>query len=61
MEKKYLNDKEVSEITGICVQTLRNDRIKDQGFPYIKFRRRVLYDKEDIIKFLEENKIRPTK
>ena len=33
---QYLTEKQVSALTGRCVQTLRNDRAKGQGFPYCK-------------------------
>lgn len=43
-QKRYLTEKEVSEITGRGLQTLLSDRHKGQGFPYLKIGRKVRYD-----------------
>lgn len=59
----YLTDREVSRQFNIGLQTLRNDRARGRGLPYIKFtpgpRGKVLYAYEDIIHYMEERKIMP--
>ena len=56
--KKYLNEFEVSEMTGIAVQTLRNKRFKREGIPYCKiFKRSVRYALNDVIDYMESRKI----
>ncbi len=55
--KKYLTEKEVSEFTGRAISTLRNDRCKGIGIPYIKMKRSVRYDPDDVIKYMESCKI----
>ena len=35
-EIKYLNEKQVSEMTGRALSTLRNERFLGKGMPYIK-------------------------
>lgn len=54
---KYLNEKQVSEITGRALQTLRNDRFNRRGLPYIKLSRMVRYSLNDVIEFMESRKI----
>ncbi len=56
--ERYLNEKQVSEITGIALSTLRNNRFKGTGISYSKIGRSVRYNEADVAKFLEERKIR---
>lgn len=55
--KRYLNEVQVSEITGRALSTLRNERAKNQGMPYIKIGRSVRYDLGDVIRFMDAHKI----
>jgi predicted DNA-binding transcriptional regulator AlpA len=55
--QKYLTEKEVSRITGRAVQTLRNDRHRGVGIPYVKLTRQVRYDLADIIEYMNSRKI----
>jgi len=61
-EPKYLTEKQVSEITGRALQTLRNDRHEGRGIPYSKLRvsgnrGSIRYSLEDVVRFMERNKI----
>ena len=56
---KYINEKEVSEITGRALPTLRNDRHNRRGIPYCKIGRSVRYALVDVIAFMEARKIVP--
>lgn len=58
-EKLLINEKEAAHMTGRAVQTLRNDRHRNQGLPYVKIGRRCLYAVEDIKAFIEAHKIIP--
>jgi hypothetical protein len=58
-EHHYLNDIEVSRLTGRGVQTLRNDRFKGQGISYSKYGRLVRYRLADVLAYLEAHKITP--
>ncbi len=58
MTNKYLNEHEVAELTGRAVPTLRNDRSARRGFPFIKIGRSVRYALDDIITFMEANRIK---
>ena len=55
---KYLNEKQLSEFTGIAVQTLRNWRQLRRGFPYSKVGRAVRYSVTDVEQFMESRKVR---
>ena len=54
---RYLTEKEVSDLTGRSVQTLRNDRCLGRGFPYSKMGRSVRYRLTDILADMERTRI----
>ena len=54
---KYLTELQVSEITAIAVQTLRNKRFFGEGIPYHKIGRSVRYKLEDVLNFMESHRI----
>lgn len=54
---KYINEKQVMEITGIGLQTLRNDRSTQRRLSYIKIGRSVRYLLDDVVKFMESHRI----
>ena len=56
-QEKFLTEKQVSEITGQAVQTLRNNRHQGRGFPYVKLSRSVRYSLSDVLGFMENRKI----
>ena len=56
-EPRYLTEVEVSEITRMSLSTLRNDRFRRQGIPYVKIGRSVRYNLLDVIEFMESRKI----
>jgi hypothetical protein len=58
MQEKYLKEKEVSEMTGIALSTLRNDRAGKRLIPYIKVSRSIRYSYRDIVEFMESRKIK---
>lgn len=58
--KKYVDERTTAEILGIGVQTLRNDRCLGRGLPYVKLKRSVRYDLDDVYTFMESHKIQPT-
>ena len=57
---KYLNEKQVSEMTGLALPTLRNDRFLGRRLPYIKIGKAVRYSETDVINFMESRKIQTT-
>jgi len=54
---KYITEKEVSEITGRALSTLRNERFLGKGMPYIKIGKSVRYKYEDGIEFMESRRV----
>jgi predicted DNA-binding transcriptional regulator AlpA len=56
---RYLTEKQVSEVTGIAVQTLRNWRQLRRGFPYSKVGRAVRYSTADVEEFMEVRRVKP--
>jgi predicted DNA-binding transcriptional regulator AlpA len=54
---KYLNEKEISNLTGLALSTLRNHRHKGVGLPYIKVGRAVRYSFRDVVEYFESHKI----
>ena len=54
---KYITEKEVSEITGRALSTLRNERFLGKGIPYIKIGKSVRYKFDDVIEYMEERRI----
>lgn len=57
-DKIYLTEKEVSEITGRALSSLRNDRYLRRGFSYVKFGKSVRYNKTDVLIEMESRKIK---
>ncbi|MBN1932312.1 MAG: helix-turn-helix domain-containing protein [Desulfobacterales bacterium] len=57
MDKRYLTEKEVSDLTGFALSTLRNDRHTHKGMPYIKKGRAVRYHMGDVINYMEARKV----
>ena len=54
---RYLREKEVAELTGLALPTLRNDRFLGRRLPYIKIGKAVRYNESDVIAFMESRKI----
>jgi len=55
---KFITEKNVHEITGIALSTLRNHRSLGKGIPYAKIFRSVKYSLADVLKYMEAHKIR---
>ncbi len=54
---QYLTEQEVSKMTRIALQTLRNNRFHKLGIPYFKIGKSVRYSYSDVIVFMEKRKI----
>jgi len=57
LEPKYLTEVQVAEITGRALSTLRNERFCRRGISYIKIGRSVRYSLEDVVRYMESNRI----
>lgn len=58
LDVRYLNEKQVSQITGRAVKTLQNDRWLGRGISYYKLGKSVRYLLDDVIKYMEAKKVR---
>ena len=56
-EKKWIGEKEVSEMTGRALPTLRNDRFLGRGLPYTKMGKSVRYSIEDVVAYMEARRV----
>ena len=56
-EKFYVTEKKVAEVTGRALSTIRNDRCRGKGVPYVKIGRSVRYCLQDVYDFMETRKI----
>jgi hypothetical protein len=54
---KYIEEREVARITGFALSTLRNNRFKGAGIPYLKIGRSVRYSLKDVVDFMEKHRI----
>ena len=59
MDDLWLDEKKVSRITGRAVQSLRNDRFRGVGFPYVKVGRSVRYRLGDVMAWMENHTVTP--
>lgn len=57
-EIRYLNEQQVGQIVGRALSTLRNERAAGRGIPYIKVGRSVRYSLADVIRYMEERKVK---
>ena len=58
---RYIKEREVSEITGIAIQTLRNQRASKNPcmIPYIRLGKELIrYDLRDVHKYMDAHKVR---
>ena len=55
---RYLREREVSEITGLALPTLRNYRFQGIGPDYVKAgERAVRYRLDDVIRYMEAGRV----
>lgn len=59
MTIEYLTEDEVSKITRLAKQTLRNDRCQGRGIPYVKIGRSIRYPSPDVHGYMQSHKIVP--
>lgn len=55
--RRYLNEKQLAEITGMALSTIRNHRAARKGIPFVKMQKSVRYDLSDVIAFMDSNKV----
>jgi predicted DNA-binding transcriptional regulator AlpA len=55
---QYLTEREVSQMTRIALQTLRNNRANGRGIKFSRVGRSVRYSLADVIRYMEERKVK---
>lgn len=56
--ERYIKEREVAETTSRSLSTLRNERSRGVGIPYIKIGRSVRYSSSDVREYMEARKIK---
>jgi hypothetical protein len=54
-----LSEAQVSEATGLPVASLKTERCRGTGMPYVKFGRRVRYRADDVAAYIAAHRIDP--
>lgn len=54
---KALTEKQVAEMTGLAPQTLRNQRFRGVGIPFLKIGSSVRYLEADVMKAIEKARV----
>jgi len=54
-----VDERQAAAILGKAVQTLRNDRHRRRGVPYVKMGRSVRYLMADLMDYLQKHRINP--
>ena len=57
--RQGLRDTQAARVLGLHVQTLRNMRSRRVGPAYVKMGRAVRYFEEDLLKYLDERRVKP--
>ncbi len=55
--QRWLKERQVADITGISLSTLRKHRHLSNGIPYIKIERSVFYAYIDVVEYMNSHKI----
>ena len=58
---RYLNTVQAAAWLGLSPRTLQRMRVTGDGPPYVKWRRRVIYDRADLDDWVAQRKRRSTK
>lgn len=62
VEKRFLNVREVAELTGISVSTHCKWRLEEgRGPPHLKLGRRVVYDRDELLAWMRAQRRTSTK
>ncbi|MFV0420810.1 helix-turn-helix domain-containing protein [Oleidesulfovibrio sp.] len=59
LEKCWLTEREVAEITGLSISTLQKQRLFCRGIPYSKVGKSVRYAYDDVMAFMWAARIDP--
>ncbi len=54
---RWIDEKEVAEMTGIALPTLRNHRFLGRGLPYCKLSKSIRYFRPDVVQYMEARRV----
>lgn len=55
---QFLNEKQVAELTGISISTLRQARMKKEGIPYMKVGKKLVrYRLSEVINYMDSKRV----
>jgi excisionase family DNA binding protein len=54
---RYITEKQVAQLTGLALSTIRHHRFERRGIPFVKVGRAVRYSIDDVLRFMEGNKV----
>lgn len=57
--RRFLNKKELAEFLGLSVFTIDSWVSEQREIPFVKMGRRVMFDLEDVLEWVERSKHRP--
>ena len=58
--QRYVTEKQLSQITQRSIKSWQRDRVKGGGIPFIKCVGKILYDMQDIEKWMNSRKHQST-
>lgn len=56
--KEYISERELHEIIGVSLSTLRQNRHMRVGFPYYKIGKSVKYKMSEVLEYIDERKVK---
>lgn len=59
VQQRWLTEKEVSQMTGISLSSLRKYRIRGVHLPYSKVGKSVRYAIADVVSFMDAHRVMP--
>ncbi len=58
-EKRFLNKKELAGLLGLSIFTIDSWVSQRREIPYVKMGKRVVFDLEDVLRWVESKKVQP--
>jgi len=56
--ENFLNERQVAEITGRKLPTLRKDRMCGRGIAYLKVGKQIRYSEKDVLSFMNSCRVK---
>ncbi|MEE9441579.1 MAG: helix-turn-helix domain-containing protein [candidate division Zixibacteria bacterium] len=59
-KSRFFDKKQLAEYLGLSLHTIDSWVSQRREIPYVKMGRRVLFDNNDVERWIEQNKVQPT-